>query len=63
MAKIVVVSMKDLKERTPWVIQQARKHGFVVITKHGKVVMIAHKLSEKDFQITEEARARVGLPT
>lgn len=62
MVRLMAVSMKDLKERTPWVREQVKKYGFVVITKRGEPVAVLHRLWLGDLELTKKALKRIGRP-
>lgn len=59
-AKLMAVSMKDLKERMPWVRAQYKKYGFVVITHRREPVAVMHRLWPGDLELTKKALKRIG---
>jgi hypothetical protein len=44
------VTMKDLKERTPWVFDQVRKRRGVVVTYRGHVAGLLQAVTEEELE-------------
>lgn len=41
-------TMKDLKERTPWVLREAKRGNGIVLTLHGRPAALLQPLTEEE---------------